>query len=327
VFGLDCASGDSFVTDKHLKLTMESMYIPDPVISMSIKPKEKKHVDNFSKAINRFTKEDPTFQLHYDTESRESIISGMGELHLEIYAQRMEREYNTPVVLGKPKVSFRESLLAPCDFDYLHKKQSGGSGQYGGVIGKMRPLPPEKNTQIIFTDATVGTNIPRQYIPSIEKGFRMMCEKGGLTGHKVSGVEFVLIDGSHHIVDSNDISFMSAACGAVQEVFDFGQWHLLEPVMAVEVIIPSDFQGAIITQLNKRSGVVISMDAADNWVVVSAEVPLNNMFGYSSELRSSTQGKGEFSMEYARYSPAALDVQQDLIQQYEELTAKERKKN
>ncbi|KAG8173172.1 hypothetical protein JTE90_025230, partial [Oedothorax gibbosus] len=203
VFGIDCASGDSFVTNKDLKLTM-------------------------------------------------TIVSGMGELHLEIYAQRMEREYNTPVILGKPKVSFRESLTAPsegpfpplsrmereyntpvilgkpkvsfresltapCEFDYLHKKQSGGSGQYGRVIGIMRPLPPERNTEIIFTDATTGTNIPKQFIPAIEKGFRQMCEKGSLSGHKISGVQFVLIDGAHHIVDSNDIAFMSAAWGAVQE--------------------------------------------------------------------------------------------------------------
>ncbi|KAG8201769.1 hypothetical protein JTE90_012828 [Oedothorax gibbosus] len=327
VFGIDCASGDSFVTNKDLKLTMEPMYIPDPVISMSIKPKIKKDTENFSKAVNRFTKEDPTFHIHFDTENRETIVSGMGELHLEIYAQRMEREYNTPVILGKPKVSFRESLTAPCEFDYLHKKQSGGSGQYGRVIGIMRPLPPERNTEIIFTDATTGTNIPKQFIPAIEKGFRQMCEKGSLSGHKISGVQFVLIDGAHHIVDSNDIAFMSAAWGAVQEVFDNGQWNILEPVMHVEVIAPDEFQGAIVTQLNQRKGVVLNMNAMDNWCVVAAEVPLNNMFGYSSELRSSTQGKGEFTMEYSRYSPAASNVQQELIEQYQGSNEKLKKKN
>ncbi|XP_035214893.1 elongation factor G, mitochondrial-like [Stegodyphus dumicola] len=271
VFGLDCATGDSFVTDKNLKLAMESMYVPDPVISMSIKPKNRTDVENFSKAVNRFTKEDPTFKLYFDTESRETVVSGMGELHLEIYAQRMEREYNTPVILGKPKVAFRESLIAPCEFDYLHRKQSGGAGQYGGVIGKMRPLPPSKNTEVVFTDATTGTNIPKQFIPSIEKGFRMMCEKGSLIGQKISGVEFVLIDGSHHIVDSNEIAFISAAQGAVQQVFDFGQWHVLEPIMLVEVIAPSEYQGTIITQLNKRSGVILSMDTVDSWAIVNAE--------------------------------------------------------
>ncbi|XP_054720383.1 elongation factor G, mitochondrial-like [Uloborus diversus] len=326
-FGLDCASGDSFVTDKNLRLSMESMYIPDPVISMSIKPKDRKSLENFAKAMNRFTREDPTFHMRFDTESRESVVSGMGELHLEIYAQRMEREYNCPVVMGKPKVSFRECLIEPCDFNYLHKKQSGGAGQYGGVIGKMRPLPPEKNTQIIFTDATSGPNVPRQFLPAIEKGFRMTCERGGLTGHRVAGVEFILMDGSHHIVDSNEIAFIMAACGAVRQVFDFGSWHILEPVMHVEVIAPAEYQGTVINQLNRRSGVVISMDGMDSWTIVTAEVPLNNMFGYSSELRSSTQGKGEYTMEYSRYSPAAGTVQEELIQQYEEERGKERKKN
>ncbi|GIX71642.1 elongation factor G, mitochondrial [Caerostris extrusa] len=317
VVGIDCATGDTFVTDKKLKMTMEPMYVPDPVISMSIKPKSNKDIEKFSKAINRFTREDPTFHLHFDTESKESIVSGMGELHLDIYAQRMEKEYNAPVVLGKPKVAFRESLINECDFNYLHKKQSGGAGQYGGVIGKMRPLPPEKNTQLIFTDATTGTNIPRQYIPSIEKGFRKMCEKGTLCGHTISGVEFLLLDGSHHIVDSNEIAFMSAAWGAVRQVFDYGEWQILEPIMLVEVNTPLETQGTIITQLSKRSGVILGMTCVEGWATIVAEVPLNNMFGYSTELRSSTQGIGEFTMEYARYAPAAVSVQQQLIDGYQ----------
>ncbi|GIY91195.1 elongation factor G, mitochondrial [Caerostris darwini] len=317
VVGIDCATGDTFVTDKKLKMTMEPMYVPDPVISMSIKPKSNTAIEKFSKAINRFTREDPTFHLHFDTESKESIVSGMGELHLDIYAQRMEKEYNAPVVLGKPKVAFRESLINECDFNYLHKKQSGGAGQYGGVIGKMRPLPPEKNTQLIFTDATTGTNIPRQYIPSIEKGFRKMCEKGTLCGHKISGVEFLLLDGSHHIVDSNEIAFMSAAWGAVRQVFDYGEWQILEPIMLVEVNTPLETQGTIITQLSKRSGVILGMTGVEGWATIVAEVPLNNMFGYSTELRSSTQGIGEFTMEYARYAPAAVSVQQQLIDGYQ----------
>lgn len=327
VFGLECASGDSFVTDKTLKLSMESMYVPDPVVSMSIKPKNKKDTDNFSKAVNRFSREDPTFRVHYDTDSKETIVSGMGELHLEIYAQRMDREYNTPVTLGKPKVAFRESLVSPCDFDYLHKRQSGGAGQYGGVVGKMVPLPASQNTKIKFTDATTGTNIPRPFIPAIEKGFRDSCEKGILTGHKLSGVEFILIDGSHHIVDSNDLSFYLAAQGAVGQVFGYGHWNILEPVMLVEVIVPIENQGTIISQLSKRSGVIISTDSYENWSSVRCEVPLNNMFGYAGELRSSTQGKGEFSMEYSRYSPAAIDVQQQLIREYEESLGQDAKRS
>lgn len=217
LFGVDCASGDTFVTDPKLQLAMESIFVPEPVVSMAIKPANSKDRDNFSKAIARFTKEDPTFQFHYDADIKETIVSGMGELHLEIYAQRMEREYTCPVQLGKPKVAFRETIVAPCEFDYLHKKQSGGAGQYARVIGVLEPLPPHKNTMLEFKDETVGTNVPKQFIPGVEKGFLAMAEKGLLTGNKISGVKFRLQDGGHHIVDSSELAFMLAAQGALKE--------------------------------------------------------------------------------------------------------------
>lgn len=217
LFGVDCASGDTFVTDPKLNLAMESIFIPEPVVSMAIKPANSKDRDNFSKAIARFTKEDPTFQFHYDADVKETLVSGMGELHLEIYAQRMEREYNCQVVLGKPKVAFRETLTMPCKFDYLHKKQSGGQGQYARIIGLMEPLPPQKNTLLEFKDETVGTNIPKPFIPGVEKGFLAISEKGLLTGNKISGVKFRLQDGAHHIVDSSELAFYLAAHGAVKE--------------------------------------------------------------------------------------------------------------
>ena len=216
-FGIDCATGESFVTDKDLKLSMESIFVPDPVISMSIKTKDKNQSENFSKAVTRFQKEDPTFHCYYDTDNKEMLVSGMGELHLEIYGQRMEREYNTPVILGKPKVAFRESLLAPCEFDYLHKKQHGGAGQFGRVKGILEPLPPEKNNLIEFSDETFGSNVPKQFVPYIEKGFRQMCDKGALSGHKIAGIRFRLIDGAHHSVDSNEIAFILAAQGAIKQ--------------------------------------------------------------------------------------------------------------
>ncbi|XP_076323640.1 mitochondrial translation elongation factor G 1 [Tachypleus tridentatus] len=318
LFGIDCASGDTFVTKKNLKVSMESIYVPDPVISMSIKPKNSKDNDNFSKGINRFTREDPTFQVYFDTDSKETIASGMGELHLDIYAQRMEREYNCPVVMGRPKVAFRECLLGPCEFDYLHKKQHGGAGQYGRVIGIIEPLPSEENTKVVFSDETIGTNVPKPFVPAIEKGFRMMCEKGMLTGHKISGVKFRLLDGDHHIVDSNEISFILAAQGAVKEVYKYGNWHILEPIMTVEVTGPQEFQGSVMAQLNRRHGIITGTDANEGWFTIVAEVPLNDMFGYATELRSSTQGKGEFSMEYCRYSPALPETEQELIQQFEQ---------
>lgn len=221
LFGVDCASGDSFTTIKDSNISMESIFVPDPVISMSIKVQSKNAMDSFSKAINRFMKEDPTFQCKWSAESKEMIVSGMGELHLEIYGQRMEREYDCPVVLGKPKVAFRETLIKPVKFNYLHKRQSGGAGQYGCVIGKLEPLPPEENTKILFSDETSGPNVPKWFVPSIKKGFIEMCEKGPLTGNRITGVRFRLQDGKHHVVDSNDIAFMLAAHGAMKQSLYF----------------------------------------------------------------------------------------------------------
>uniref|UniRef100_A0A1Q3FEM1 Elongation factor G, mitochondrial n=1 Tax=Culex tarsalis TaxID=7177 RepID=A0A1Q3FEM1_CULTA len=317
LFGVDCASGDTFVTDPKLELSMESIFVPDPVVSMAIKPTNTKDRDNFSKAVARFTKEDPTFRFAYDPDVKETLVSGMGELHLEIYAQRMEREYNCPVTLGKPKVAFRETLVAPCEFDYLHKKQSGGQGQYGRVTGILEPLPPHQNTVIEFTDETIGTNVPKQFVPAIEKGFRQMAEKGLLSGHKLSGLKFRLLDGAHHIVDSSELAFMLAAQGAIKSVFENGAWQILEPIMMVEVTAPEEFQGTVIGQLNKRHGIITGTEGSEGWFTIYAEVPLNDMFGYAGELRSSTQGKGEFSMEYSRYSPCMPDVQEQLVREYQ----------
>jgi elongation factor G len=322
LFGVDCASGDTFVSRGNLNLSMESIYVPDPVISMSIKPTEKSSQDNFAKGIARFTREDPTLRIHFDNESKESIVSGMGELHLEIYSQRLEREYNAKCVLGKPKVAFRETLLNSCEFDYLHKKQSGGLGQFGRVMGILEPLPPESYTQLLFEDVTTGTNIPRQFIPAVEKGFRMACEKGILSGHKISGVRFVLQDGAHHAVDSCEFSFQLAAEGAIKQVFEHGQWLILEPVMTVEVVAPSEFQGSVLSGLNKRHAVITGQDANDGYFSVYCEVPLNEMFGYSTELRSMTQGKGEFSMEYSRYCPALPGTQEQLMRVWDEQQGK-----
>jgi len=331
LFGVDCASGDSFVTNPKLNLTLESIHVPDTVVSMSIAPVNNKDRDNFSKAVARFTKEDPTFQFNYDPDNKETLVSGMGELHLEIYAQRMEREYNCPVVLGKPKVSFRETLVAPCTFDYLHKKQSGGAGQFARVIGVLEPLPADQNTQLIFKDETSGPNVPKQFIPGVQKGFMQMAQKGLLSGHKLSGLRLRLLDGAHHIVDSSELAFNLAIQGAIREVFESGAWQILEPIMAVEVNVPDEYQGTVIGQLNKRHGIITGIDGNDSWVTVSAEVPLNNMFGYVGELRSCTQGKGEYTMEYSRYSPTLPDVQEKLIQAYQEsqglLPVQKKKKN
>ncbi|KAL1514185.1 hypothetical protein ABEB36_003482 [Hypothenemus hampei] len=320
LFGVDCASGDTFVTDLKDNIALESIFVPEPVVSMAIQPANTKDRDNFSKAIARFTKEDPTFRFEYDPDNKETIVSGMGELHLEIYAQRMEREYNCPVHLGKPKVAFRETLVAPCEFDYLHKKQSGGQGQFGRVTGVLEPLPPHKNTNLEFVDETVGTNIPKPFVPGIRRGFIAMAEKGSLAGQKLSGLKFRLIDGAHHIVDSSELAFFLAAQGAVKETFERGVWQILEPIMTVEVNAPDEFQGAVMTQLNKRHGIITGVEGIEGWFTLYAEVPLNEMFGYAGELRSSTQGKGEFTMEYSRYIPCLPEVQEKLILDYQKAT-------
>ncbi|XP_051174270.1 elongation factor G, mitochondrial [Leptopilina boulardi] len=329
LFGVDCASGDTFVNNSKLQLSMESIYVPEAVISMSIQPKHSKDRDNFAKAVARFTKEDPTLRFNYDDDNKESLISGMGELHLEIYAQRMEREYNCPVNLGKPKVAFRETLVSPCEFDYLHKKQSGGAGQFGRVIGVMEPLPPNKNTVLEFRDETVGTNVPKPFVPGVKRGFLHVCEKGVLSGNKVAGVKFRLQDGASHCVDSSEIAFFHAGQGAVKDVFQNGVWTILEPIMLVEITCPDEFQGTIMGMINKKKGIILGSDGSEDWFTMTTEVPLNEMFGFAGELRSMTQGKGEFSMEYSRYTPCLPEVQERLIREYQELInpQQQKKKN
>ncbi|EDR02488.1 uncharacterized protein LACBIDRAFT_295443 [Laccaria bicolor S238N-H82] len=316
IFGVECSSGDTF-TDGSTSFSMTNMYVPEPVISLSIKPKGIE-TPNFSRALNRFQKEDPTFKVHIDHESKETIISGMGELHLEIYVERMRREYNTDCVTGKPRVAFRETITQRADFAYTHKKQTGGAGQYAKVVGYIEPMEPDPETgkDVAFESVVMGGNIPTNFIPAIEKGFYEALEKGALSGNAIFGCRFVLKDGAFHAVDSSELAFRLATIGAFREAFKMAKGVILEPIMNVEVVAPVEFQSQVIGGLNTRRGTIVDSEVRDDEFTAAAEVALNDMFGYSNQLRGSTQGKGEFSMEYKHHMPVLPNLQKDLEEAY-----------
>ncbi|CAL9771268.1 unnamed protein product [Musa acuminata subsp. burmannicoides] len=312
VFGVDCASGDTF-TDGSVRYTMTSMSVPEPVMSLAVSPVSKDSGGQFSKALNRFQKEDPTFRVGLDVESGQTIISGMGELHLDIYVERIRREYKVDAKVGKPRVNFRETITQRAEFDYLHKKQSGGQGQYGRVCGYIEPLPLGSSTKFEFDNHIIGQAIPSNFIPAIEKGFAEASNSGSLIGHPVENVRIVLTDGASHAVDSSELAFKLAAIYAFRKCYSAANPVILEPVMKVELKVPTEFQGTVTGDINKRKGIIVGNDQDGDDTVVVAHVPLNNMFGYSTALRSMTQGKGEFTMEYMEHSPVSQDVQKQLI--------------
>jgi elongation factor G len=315
LFGVDCSSGDTF-TDGKVNYTMTSMHVPDAVISLAVEPKEKTATTNFSKALNRFTREDPTFRVHRDEESGQTIISGMGELHLEIYIERMKREYNCVVIPGRPQVKYRETIVQRAEFSYTHKKQTGGSGQYGRVAGTIEPLPMDHPTGYEFCDEIRGGAIPREFIPACDKGFQEAMRRGPLIGFPIVGVKCTIDDGQSHPVDSSEIAFRTAALMGFREAYKEAKPTILEPMMLVEVQFPEEFQGAVIGQLNQRRGAIISTEKHETYVQALAEVPLADMFGYSTDLRSATQGKGEFSMEFKRYAELPKQQRETMILEF-----------
>lgn len=316
LFGIDCASGDTFTGGD--RIAVSSMHVPEAVVSLAVTPEDNKAANNMAKALGRFTREDPTFRTHQDEETGDTIISGMGELHLEVYIERMRREFKAEVATGAPQVKYRETITQIVEFDYTHKKQTGGSGQYAKVQGT---FGPSDDGEFHFENKVVGGRIPTEYIGACEKGFATSLSEGQYIGHPVTGMTVQLVDGAAHAVDSSDMAFTTACRAAVRQFYLKAKPVALEPLMLVSIEGPSEFQGDIIKTLMQRRGVIVGTTEDEGFVRVDANVPLAEMFGYAGVLRSSTQGKAEFTMEFARYAPAPSDVAEELVKKFQEKKA------
>ena len=315
LYGIDCATGTTF-TDGKLNVNMTSMFVPEAVISLKIEAKNRDHLTNMSKALNRFTKEDPTFRCHVDEESGETIIAGMGELHLEVYVERMRREYNVEVSTGKPQVAYREAVAQRSEFLYTHKKQTGGSGQFAKVGGWIEPIPAEEGKDYEFVDNIVGGVIPKEFVGSCDKGFKSCLDSGGLIGFPIVRIRCGINDGGTHPVDSSDNAFQLAARMAFREAYAKAKPQILEPIMKVQIETPTEFQGTVMGNLNSRRGVILGTTEEFGYTRVDVEVPLSEMFGYATELRSMTQGKAEFTMEFAKYEVVPKMISEELQKKY-----------
>ena len=318
LFGIDCASGDTFV-QPGLNLSLTSMFVPEPVISLALSARDNQSQVNMSKALNRFTKEDPTFRTFVNTETSETIIEGMGELHLEIYVERMRREYKADVQTGQPQVAYRETITRRSEFNYTHKKQTGGAGQYGRIAGWMEPVEDE---EFVFENQITGGAIPTQFIPACEKGFRGCLRKGPKLEFPVTGVKVVIDDGASHSVDSSEMAFSAAARGAFMEAYPKARPVVMEPIMKVVVETPSEFQGAVMGSLNQRRGMILGSQDEGPMCVVEAQIPLAEMFGYSTVLRSLTQGKAQFTMEFSAYKQVPQSITEELVKKAAEAKKK-----
>ncbi len=318
LFGIDCASGDTFAAPG-ISLTMTSMYVPEPVISLAVTPADHKSEINMSKALSRFTKEDPTFRVHVNDETGDTIISGMGELHLEVYIERMLREYSALVNPGMPRVAYRETITRKAQFNYIHKKQTGGAGQFGRVAGYMEPI---NDNDFVFENRVTGGAIPTQFISACEKGFKQCLAKGPKMEFPVTGIKVVIDDGASHAVDSSDMAFLAAARGAFLQAYPGAKPVIHEPIMKVSVESPSQFQGSVMGSLNQRRGMIVGSQEEGVMCVIDAQVPLAEMFGYSTVLRSLTQGQAQFTMEFASYKQVPKGIAEELLRK-----ATEEKKN
>jgi len=317
VMGIDCASGDTYAKEPKY-CTLESMFVPEPVIKIAVRPESRGDAEKLGKALARFRKEDPTFRVTTDQETAEILVEGMGELHLEVYMERIRREYRVNVLVSAPKVNYREAPTQAVPFDYKHKKQTGGSGQYAHIVGRFEPLPEDAPEPFVFEEEVVGGRVPKQYIPSVEKGFRDCLGKGPVAGYPVIGLTAVLSDGSYHEVDSSDRAFQTCAQGCFRETFMKTRPVLLEPIMKLDIEAPDQFQGPVTGDVVSRRGIIMSTSNRDGLALISAEIPLAETFGYATDLRSMTQGQGTFTMELLCYRRVPASIQEEIVKKRKE---------
>jgi elongation factor G len=312
VVGVDCASGDTFCGEG-ANYALESIFVPEPVIRLSVEPMKRDGADKLSKALERFRREDPTFRIYTDQETGQTIMAGMGQLHLEIYIERIRREYKVECLVGEPRVAYREYPTKEVEFNYKHKKQTGGSGQYAHVVGKLVPLPLETTETYVFENAVTQGRIPKEYIAPVDEGFKRALDKGPLCECEVVGVKMVLEDGSYHDVDSSEMAFNICAFNCMRETLKKAGIGLLEPIMRLDVEVPTEYQGTVSGHLSSKRGIINSSEVRQGTCYILAEVPLASMFDYANELRSMTQGKGGFGMEFAFYKPVPRSIMDEVV--------------
>jgi elongation factor G len=315
LLAVDCASGDTICGDG-VNYSLESIFVADPVISLSVTPKSSADQERMAKALSRFMKEDPTFRVSTDPKTGQTVIAGMGELHLDVYIERMRREFKAEVTVGVPNVSYREAPTIEAEFNYKHRKQTGGSGQYAHVVGRLIPLPEDAESSYEFEDNITSGRIPTEYIPAVNKGFQAAMKKGPLAGYEIVGCKMCLDDGSYHSVDSSEMAFRIAARDAFIEAFKKSRPCLLEPIMNVEIEMPGEFQGPVVGDLNSRRGIILGTETRDSYTIVRAEVPLASMFGYATVIRGMTKGTGTFSMEMSRYAKVPVKISEEILEQH-----------
>jgi elongation factor G len=306
----DTTTGDTLCA-QNAPIILERMEFPEPVIELSVEPKTKADQEKMGVALNRLAREDPSFRVSSDNESGQTIIKGMGELHLEILVDRMKREFKVEANIGAPQVAYRESLGRKVDVDYTHKKQSGGSGQFGRI--KITVEPGERGQGVVFKDEVKGGNVPKEYIPSVEKGIREIAATGSKIGFPIIDFTATLTDGAYHDVDSSALAFEITARGAMREAAQKSGIKILEPIMKVEVVTPEDYLGDVIGDMNSRRGQIQGTDSRGNAQVVEAMVPLANMFGYVNQLRSFTQGRAQYTMQFSHYDEVPANVAEEVV--------------